>query len=44
MLILTLRSHVFRIHKLTVYIARDDCAKALPAAATGKAFTFKRRI
>jgi hypothetical protein len=44
MLILALRSHAFQIHGLTVYIARDDFAKALPAAATGKAFTFKRRI
>jgi hypothetical protein len=44
MLIPTLQRHLFHMQQLTVHTARDDFAKALPAAATGKAFTFKRRI
>jgi hypothetical protein len=36
--------HLRRLHQLTFHTARDDFAKALPAAATGKAFSFKRRI
>ena len=38
-------SYLLRVQQLlTSPTARDDFAKALPAAATGKAFTFKRRI